>query len=74
MGMLVRFYILVISCKIVSKHVFSQFFEIFFEKFENLPYQTRNVHGKTCNRQYDSKGSKPSMQKGGLVRKIVIKD
>ena len=56
MGMLVRFYILVISCKIVSKHIFSQCFNLLKFSSKNLKIpikreESRHLQASLCQRK-----------------------
>ena len=57
MGMLVRYYILVILCKIVSKHIFSQFCNILkfsSKNFKICPIkreESRHLQASLCQRK-----------------------
>ena len=57
MGVLVRFYILVISCKIVSKHIFSQFCNLLKFSSKNLKIcpikreESRDLQAFLCQRK-----------------------
>ena len=57
MGVLVRFYILVISCKIVSKHIFSQFCNLLKFSSKNLKIcpikreESKHLQASLCQRK-----------------------